>query len=100
MIPSLKYQDLQGFRDVKPADIKGVSVQDAIAAAQVPGRMREQMAQSYAESRQQNQARIDTLRGNLKSMALRWTRLWLWIRDRAARSWSTTTRRPSGNPLK
>jgi hypothetical protein len=67
LIPSLKYQDLQGFRDVKPGDIKVVSVQEAIAATQVPGSMREQMAQSYPESEQQNKARIDTLRTNLKS---------------------------------
>jgi hypothetical protein len=34
LIPSLKYQDLQGFRDVKPADIKVVSVQrDALTKA-------------------------------------------------------------------
>lgn len=67
LIPSLKYQDLQGLRDVKPADIKAVSAQDAIAATQVPGSMREQMAHSYTESKQQNQARIDSLRANLKS---------------------------------
>lgn len=67
LIPSLKYQDLQGFRDVKPADIKAVSVQDALAATQVPASMREQMAHSYTESEQQNQARIDSLRVNLKS---------------------------------
>lgn len=67
LIPSLKYQDLQGFRDVKPADIKVVSVQDAIAATQVPASMREQMTHSYTESEQQSQARIDTLRANLKS---------------------------------
>jgi hypothetical protein len=67
LIPSLKYQDLQGFRGVKPGDIKVVSAQDAIAATQVPASMREQMAHSYAESEHQNQARIDTLRANLKS---------------------------------
>jgi hypothetical protein len=67
LIPSLKYQDLQGFRDVKRADIKAVSAQDAIAATQVPAGMREQMVQSYTESVQQNQARIDSLRINLKS---------------------------------
>jgi hypothetical protein len=67
LIPSLKYQDLQGIRDVKPADIKVVSVQDAIAATQVPAGTREQMTHSYTESERQNQARIDTLRANLKS---------------------------------
>ena len=78
LIPSLKYQDLQGLGDVKPADIKVVSVQDALAATQVPGSMREQMTGSYVESKQQNQARIDTLSRQPE------------IPEPVARSWSIT----------
>ncbi|MGH7626129.1 MAG: hypothetical protein ACREOJ_12530 [Gemmatimonadaceae bacterium] len=68
LIPSLKYRDLVGFRDVKAADITLVGVKQAMAAATAGAPMlRSQMQQSYEQSLKDEAAAIDSLRRNLSS---------------------------------